>query len=116
MTRRRLRKLKKEKSIYPAPFSFNFCCIFYVYIIKSKKIQKIYIGYSPNLKARIIKHNTNKVFSTKNKGPWELIYYEAYKSEVDAKERERQLKYYGNALAQLKRRIKGSLNPAPFLK
>ena len=51
-----------------------------------------------------------KVFPLKNKGPWELIYCEVYKSYEDAKERENRLKYYGRALAQLKRRIKRSLN------
>ena len=83
--------------------------MFYVYIIKSKKTGKIYIGYTSNLKIRLKEHNTNRVFSTKHKGPWELIYYEAYKSEADAKEREKQLKYYGKALGQLKKRIENCL-------
>jgi len=61
------------------------------------------------LQERIKKHNSDKVFSTKNRGPWKLIYYESYLSEEDAKEREKQLKYYGKALGLLKRRIKNSL-------
>lgn len=36
---------------------------------------------------------------------WELIYFEAYKDQKLALTRERRLKYYGKALAQLKKRI-----------
>jgi hypothetical protein len=38
-----------------------------------------------------------------------LIYYEAYKSEFDAKGREWQLKKFGRAYAQLKKRISESI-------
>ena len=41
--------------------------------------------------------------------PWALVYYEAYVSIRDAKERERQFKRYGKAWGQLKRRIKYSI-------
>ncbi len=42
--------------------------------------------------------------------PIELVYYEAYKSKEDAKNREKQLKRYGNALLFLKKRIKDCLS------
>lgn len=70
----------------------------------------MYIGYSNDLKKRMEKHLNKKVQSTKNRLPLELIYYEAYKTEADAKEREKKLKYFGNSYGQLKRRIKTSLN------
>jgi putative endonuclease len=82
----------------------------FVYLIKSKTSKAIYIGFTNNLKRRLEEHNGDKSFSTKNKGPWELVYCEAYKSYEDAKERESRLKYYGRALAQLKRRIKRNLS------
>ncbi|MCL0062568.1 hypothetical protein M1N67_03945 [Peptococcaceae bacterium] len=41
--------------------------------------------------------------------PVELIYYEAYKSEEDARKRESNLKLKSKAFAQLKKRIKNSL-------
>ena len=85
--------------------------MFYVYIIKSVPTLGIYIGFSSNLRKRILQHNRNEVFSTKNKQPWKLAYYEAYKSEKDAREREKQLKYHGKALGQLKRRIKRCISP-----
>ena len=83
--------------------------MYIVYIIQSKKTKEIYIGYTNNLKRRLLKHNNNESFSTKNKGSWILVYCEVYRSIEDAKQREHRLKYYGRALAQLKRRISKSL-------
>lgn len=83
--------------------------MFIVYIIQSKRTKEIYIGYTNNLKRRLLQHNENKSLSTKNNGPWILIYCEAYRSIDDARGREKKLKYYGKALAQLKRRISKSL-------
>ncbi len=86
-----------------------FLPMYFVYILQSQKTKEIYIGFTNNLNRRLKEHNGNKSFSTKNKGPWILIYSEMYRSEVDAKERENRLKYYGRALAQLKRRLDKSL-------
>jgi len=83
--------------------------MFYVYIIKSRKTGEIYIGLTNNLKRRIEEHNQGNSISTKSNAPWELIYFEGYKSEKDAILREKGLKYFGKALGQLKRRIKNSL-------
>ena len=83
--------------------------MYYAYILQSTKNKEIYIGYTGNLKKRVIAHNTNKNLSTKNKGPWVLIYYEAYRSKEGAKTRELRLKYYGRALAELKKRLASSL-------
>jgi predicted GIY-YIG superfamily endonuclease len=49
------------------------------------------------------------VFSTKRYLPWKVVYLEGYAHEDDAKEREKQLKYFGKVYKQLKRRIKPSL-------
>ncbi|MBK7255132.1 MAG: GIY-YIG nuclease family protein [Ignavibacteria bacterium] len=48
--------------------------MYFTYIIKSVKTGKLYIGQTNNIENRIWKHNSNKVFSTKNRGPWKLIY------------------------------------------
>ncbi|HEY4489717.1 MAG TPA: GIY-YIG nuclease family protein [Candidatus Paceibacterota bacterium] len=67
--------------------------MFYVYVLKSKKkTDQLYVGYSANLKSRVAEHNTGKSSSTKPYLPWELIFYEAYKSMKDAKRREMYLK------------------------
>ncbi len=83
--------------------------MFYVYIIKSKKDESIYIGYTDNLKRRFSEHNKLENKSTKNKAPFEIVYYESYKSKSDAKYRENNLKRFAKAHIQLKRRIKNSL-------
>jgi len=86
--------------------------MFYVYVIKSRKDDSLYIGYSDDLKRRMKEHNAGLNFSTRNKVPWELIYYEAYKSKSDAKYRESNLKRFAKGYGQLKNRIKSSLNQA----
>lgn len=83
--------------------------MFYVYILKSKLDNKLYIGYTTNLRKRIKEHNEKKNRATKYRGKLELIYYEAYKAEDDAKKREHNLKYFGKAHGQLKGRIAKSL-------
>jgi len=83
--------------------------MYYVYILQSTVTKEIYIGFTSNLKKRVIQHNTNLSFSTKNKGPWVIIYYESVRSKDDAREREHQLKFYGRTLVHLKRRLKKSL-------
>ncbi|MDD4477346.1 MAG: GIY-YIG nuclease family protein [Patescibacteria group bacterium] len=52
--------------------------MFYTYILKSLKNQKLYVGSSEDLKTRIDSHNKGKVSSTKSCCPWKLIYYEAH--------------------------------------
>jgi putative endonuclease len=62
--------------------------MFYVYILQSIKDNNFYIGYSGDLKERIKEHSSGSVASTKNRRPMVLIYYEAYRSEKDARVRE----------------------------
>ena len=83
--------------------------MFYVYVLKSKINNKIYIGFSDNLKKRIKKHNQGLVQSTKNLRSLTLIYYEAYLSKKDALIREKRLKQFAKGFASLKNRIKNSL-------
>ena len=66
--------------------------MYYVYILKSKKDSKLYIGYSSDLKKRFREHQDGEVRSTKPRRPFELIFYEAYKSRFDAKRREKYFK------------------------
>lgn len=84
--------------------------MFYVYILKSQKDEDLYIGSTNDLKRRFKEHQEGKSFSTKLRRPFELIYYEAYKNEKDARLREHQLKLRGNSRRFLKERIKNSLS------
>jgi len=83
--------------------------MFYVYVLKSEKDDNLYVGSTDNLRRRLAEHNEGKSRSTKARIPFELRYYEAFYIEEDARHREWSLKKDGNALAQLKRRIKASL-------
>ena len=82
----------------------------YVYVLKSLKDFKLYIGYTNDIVMRLKKHNDGKVQSTKNRRPLAIVYCEVYRTEAEAREREKQLKHYGKAYAQLKRRIKKSID------
>ncbi len=84
--------------------------MYYVYILKSLKDKNLYIGSTNDLKRRLKQHNEGQVFSTKTRVPFEIIYYEAYKAEGDARKREKNLKLRSRAHAQLKKRIRESLS------
>lgn len=83
--------------------------MYYLYVLKSTKDSHLYIGSTNDLKKRFAEHNNGKVFSTKHRRPFNLIYYEAYSSEKDARMREHNLKLRSRAFAQLKKRINRSL-------
>jgi len=74
--------------------------MFYVYILKNRVRDNIYIGYTSDLRRRLKEHIAKKP---------ELIYYEAFKSEKDARTRERMLKQ-GQTIRRLKERLKNSLS------
>ena len=59
--------------------------MFYVYLIKSKKDNELYTGSTNDLRKRLEEHNKGLNRSTKHRTPFELIYYEAYNSEHDAR-------------------------------
>lgn len=69
----------------------------------------MYIGSTNDLRKRLAMHNSGKVYSTKLRKPFELIYYEAYRAEKDARRREHNLKLRSRAFAQLIKRIQESL-------
>ena len=74
----------------------------YIYVLQSPDGSDIYVGFSNSLKRRMTEHERSV-----HRG-WKLVYYEAYQSESDARWRERRLKDHGNAIRQLKQRIKDS--------
>ena len=65
---------------------------YYVYILQSLKDQGLYIGYTKDLRRRLRQHNSGVDSYTKKYMPWQLIHYEAYHNEDDAKRREKYLK------------------------
>jgi len=81
--------------------------MYYTYILESSKDKNLYIGWTNDLKKRFEKHNAGKVFSTKIRRPFELIYYEACLSKEAAIKRE---KYFKTGFGRrfLKNRLAGS--------
>ena len=75
--------------------------MYWVYMLKNRMNGEIYYDYTNNLERRLEEHDIE------NK--WKFIGCEGYASELDARERERKLKYYGQARIHLKRRLKKSL-------
>lgn len=80
--------------------------MYYVYILKSLKDKKLYIGFSGDVAKRLKEHNNGKVFATKYRRPLEILYYESYKSREAAREREKKLKQFGSAYHGLIKRLK----------
>lgn len=66
--------------------------LYYTYLLRSKNEGKWYTGVTNNLRKRLYQHNNGKSSYTKSRGSYELIYYEASKSEEDAGSREVYLK------------------------
>lgn len=83
--------------------------MYYVYVIKSNRDEQFYTGFTRDLKNRLKEHNTGRVPSTKERGPFELIYYEACLNEQDALTREKYLKS-GMGKRYLKNRLRRFLS------
>ena len=71
-----------------------------VYVVRNRNTGELYCGYTEDLRRRIREHYT--------KSP-DLLYYEAYKSEKDARIREQKLKQRGQSIRCLKHRLENSL-------
>lgn len=65
---------------------------FYTYVLYSLLDRKMYIGWTPDLKSRVAKHNQGLVTSTKPRRPLKLIYYQAFLSKKDSLLMEKYLK------------------------
>jgi len=83
--------------------------MYYVYILRSRKDNKLYTGFTDNLRRRLTEHTDGKNVSTRSRLPLDLIYYEAYVSQADAKARESRLKSSAGARTALKRRLQVGL-------
>src|ERR1700741_247589 len=65
-------------------------CSMCIYCIPQRTMD--IIGFSTDLKRRLSEHRRGASFATKSRGPWKLIYYEAYTEREDAEGREKFLK------------------------
>ena len=85
---------------------------YYVYVLKSIKLNFIYVGFTTNLKKRFKEHNGKEELSTKHYAPFVLIFYEAYGGIQDAKRRENYFKTT-KGRAVLKNMLKETLAKYP---
>jgi putative endonuclease len=69
---------------------------YYTYILQSIKNERLYIGQTANVEKRLSLHNSNQVLSTKNKGPWKLIYYKEFFNRSECMKLELKLKSWKN--------------------
>ena len=67
--------------------------MFWVYILRSLRNGKLYIGHTNNLDRRVWQHKEGRGsrFTGQN-GPWKLVYKEEHPDRVSAVRRERYLK------------------------
>ncbi len=67
--------------------------MFTTYVLFSKKYGKIYIGYSSDVKDRLISHNerATKGYTIKFR-PWILVHTEDFMTKKEALKREKELK------------------------
>jgi len=63
-----------------------------VYILKSLRTGRYYVGSTVDLDRRLSEHGRNHSPYTRKRGPWKLVYQEAYDSMVRARQREREIK------------------------
>lgn len=67
--------------------------MYYVYVLENQNDKSFYIGYTANLKRRILEHQNGKGGrTTRIKKSWKLIYFEGYLNKQDALGRELFLK------------------------
>lgn len=87
---------------------------YYVYILYSLSDKGLYIGYTTDLKQRLLKHSKAQVTATKIRIPFKLIHYEYFISKQDAKSREEYLKS-GYGRKQLQQILKKTFKEYPRL-
>ena len=63
-----------------------------VYVIRSQKDGRDYVGMSNDVERRLIEHNNGKTKSTKGFIPWNLLFFENYSDRITARKREKYLK------------------------
>lgn len=87
--------------------TFDVSNKYYVYILYSFSDKGLYIGFTTELKNRLILHAKGKVTATKLRRPLKLIHYEYFINSKDAKAREEFLKS-GYGRRQLKEFLKNT--------
>ncbi len=64
----------------------------FLYILQSQSSGRYYIGSTTDLARRISEHHRDHTPSTRNRGPWSLVYQEEFRTLPEARRRELQIK------------------------
>ena len=80
----------------------------YVYVLISEKDKTVYIGETEDLKRRLAQHQSGNTPSLRSKLPVRLLYYEAYETKRQGRQRERKLKRSSWEKRRLLSRLLGS--------
>ena len=70
--------------------------MYFVYLLKSLKDNKYYIGQTDDVEKRVKQHNSGLVKSTKSRRPFVLVGVQAYKSRNEARWLEYNLKNHSD--------------------
>jgi len=82
---------------------------YYVYILRSLKNDRYYIGQTKDIESRLKLHNSKKARWTKRFQPWEVIHNESYSTRGEAMKREKFLKSIGGIGDKLSEIVSGNL-------
>lgn len=66
--------------------------MYHVYILKSLKDERYYIGQTDNLEKRLLQHKGGRVKSTRFRRPFVLVKKETFAARGEARKRENYLK------------------------
>jgi len=66
--------------------------MYFVYVLKSGRGGRLYIGFTDDIERRPKEHNEGKSLATRPFRPYKLIFYEAFLERKDAEAREKFLK------------------------
>ena len=67
----------------------KFLRMFSVYVLRSEKTGRRYVGSSQDVEARLQQHNRGQSLATKHGIPWKLIHQEGFPTRAEAARRER---------------------------
>ena len=70
--------------------------MFLLYILKSKKNDRFYIGSTNDMERRLNEHNSGKTKSLKYLRPLEVVFLKEFENERDARQMEKKLKKFKN--------------------
>lgn len=84
--------------------------MFFLYILKSQKGNRLYVGVTNDIEGRLIKHSKGQVKSTKSRRPFTLVFKKEFPMLGEARKYEWMLKYTPGG-GKLKKRLAGEITP-----